>query len=33
MILYEHRQQAGSLNLLILKLNKSGDTQKQMTFF
>ena len=33
MIVYEYRQQAGSLSLLILKLNKAGDTQKQITFF
>ena len=31
--MYEYRQHAGSLSLLILKLNKAGDTQKQITSF
>lgn len=33
MIMYEYRQHTGSLSLLILKLNKAGDTQKQITSF
>lgn len=31
--MYEYRQHTGSLSLLILKLNKAGDTQKQITSF